>query len=290
MIRALQSISSLFSCRSGCCPGIVRSMSEPDVYPNAPVVLVAVEVRHPTADALTPAENRAMKSRLSEHLPIERSGQQVSVQLLAGAPVSTATTEHFPRYVNRDMTLSVSIRREAVVIEASRYPGWEEFRALVYQALDARTEVAPIAGVERLGLRYIDEVRIPGDDEVDWAEWIHPSLLGPTLPSAVDLPISQWQGLGIYGVQPGNTLVFRYGPREGFAIDPSSDLRRVKQADAGLFFLMDIDSFWTPNGPIPEYDREMMVSTCDTLHTPARTLFEGMITDRLRDEVLRANG
>ena len=28
---------------------------------------------------------------------------------------------------------------------------------------------------------------------------------------------------------------------------------------------------------------------CDQLHAPIRTLFEGLITDKLRDEVFRSN-
>ena len=264
-------------------------MNEHEVYPHAPVVLVALEVRHPTADPLTPSESRAIKKLLSDQLPIERPGAQVNVQITSGAASPATTIEHFPRYINRETTLSVSIRQDAIVIEASRYPGWEEFRALALHALDARMQIAPIVGVERVGIRYIDEIRTPDSGEVDWADWIHPSLLGPNS-SIVDLPISQWQGLGIYGSQPGNMLAFRYGPREGYAVDPSSDLRRVKPADGGLFFLMDIDSFWTPDGAIPEYDRDLMLSTCNDLHTPVRALFEEMITDRLRDEVLRNNG
>jgi uncharacterized protein (TIGR04255 family) len=264
-------------------------MNEHEVYPNAPVVLVALEVRHPTADPLTPTESRAIKKLLSDQLPIERPGQQMNVQIMPGAASpATTTTEHFPRYINRETTLSVSIRKEAITIEASRYPGWEEFRALALSALDARMEIAPIAGVERVGIRYVDEIRIPDNGEVDWADWIHLSLLGPNS-SIIDLPINQWQGVGIYGSQPGNMLVLRYGPREGFAVDPSSDLRRVKPTDGGPFFLMDVDSFWTPDGAIPEYDRDLLLATCNDLHMPVRALFEGLITDRLRDEVLRSN-
>lgn len=265
-------------------------MNEREVYPNAPVVLVALEIRHPTADPLTPSESRAIKKLLGEELPIERPGQEVAIQIgpgVGGPPIST--TETFPRYLNRESTMAVSIRKEALVVEASRYPGWEEFRRVVFLALDARMQVAPIVGLERVGVRYIDEIRIPGEGSVEWGEWIHPSLLGPSVPDKVGLPISQWQGLGIYGSQPGNMLVFRYGPREGFAVDPSSDLRRVKPVQAGSFFLMDIDSFWTPDGPIPEYDRDGLMETCNQLHAPVRTLFEGMITDRLRDEVLRSD-
>ena len=146
-----------------------------------------------------------------------------------------------------------------------------------------------MAGVERAGLRYINEVRVPTDGDIDWAEWMHPSLLGPRSNTKIEPPLGQWQGVGIYGSQPGQMLVFRYGPREGFAIDPSSDLRRVRRTDGGPFFLIDIDSFWTPADAVPEYERDMLMAQCDELHEPIRTLFEGIITDRLRDEVFRTN-
>ena len=262
-------------------------MSEPVVYENAPVVLVALEVRHPIADPLTAAEIRAIKNLLSDVFPIERPGQLL--QVIAGGAGSTTTTESYPRFVNRQMTLAVSVKREAIVIEASAYPGWPKFRELVERALEARQAIAPIVGADRIGLRYIDEVRVPVGAEIDWSQWISPALLAPELPKAVNLPVVQWQGLTVYGDQPNKTLVFRYGAREGFAVDPSSDLRRVRPADGGPFFLMDIDSFWTLDGPLPEYDRDMLMSTCDVLHEPVRMLFESMITNKLRDEVLRGN-
>ena len=127
------------------------------------------------------------------------------------------------------------------------------------------------------------------DGEIDWAEWMHPSLLGPRSNTKIELPLGQWQGIGIYGSQPGQMLLLRYGPREGVAVDPSSDLRRIQRTDNGPFFLIDIDSFWAPADAVPEYERDMLIARCDELHEPIRTLFEGIITDRLRDEVFRIN-
>ena len=260
------------------------------MYTNAPIVLVAVEIRHPIADALTPPENRALKHLLSERVPIERPGQVVAVEFAPGSAVPpTPVTERFPRYMNRDMTLAVSIRKEAATVEATRYTGWQEFKELVMQVLDARMKVAPIAGVERVGVRYINEIRPPGNPEIQWDQWIHPSLLGPSPTSAINLPLSQWQGLAVYGSPPGQMLLFRYGPRQGFAVDPASDLRQIKRSDGGGYFLMDIDSFWTPEGPLPEYDHDALTTIFDQLHSPARVLFEEMITERLRGEVLRSD-
>lgn len=50
---------------------------------------------------------------------------------------------------------------------------------------------------------------------------------------------------------------------------------------------MDIDSFWAPSDGFPEFDIEMLLAMCDDLHAPVRSLFERLITDRLRKEVLR---
>lgn len=266
-------------------------MSEREVYERAPVVLVALEVRHPVADPLTPAEHRVIKKRLSVRFPIELSGQLTNFQITPGtATQPEVTSERFPRFLDRTKTLLVSLRREALVIEASRYPGWSEFRELVTEALDARMETAPVAGVERIGLRYINEIRVPPSGETDWAEWVAPSLLGPRSDAQIALPLGQWQGMGIYGSQPGQMLVLRYGPRDGFAVDPSSDLRRLHPIEGGPFFLIDIDSFWTPEDAVPEYEREKVIARCNELHEPARALFESVVTNRLREEVFRTDG
>lgn len=263
-------------------------MDEHEVYPKAPVVLTALEVRHPTADQLTPAEVRSIKKRLSEHFPLESTGQATNVQLVAGASTPDVNIEIFPRFLNRTKTMAASFKREAIVLETSHYPGWMKFSELVVVALEGRHETSPVDGVERIGLRYIDEIRVGVNDGTDWAEWIADSLLGP--PSdAIDLQLTEWQGVGVYGTQPGQTLIMRYGPRSGYAVDPNSDLRRIRPSDGGPFFLIDIDSFWTPDGEVPEFDRDMLMSRCEDLHGPIRRLFEGVITDRLRNEVLRAN-
>lgn len=264
---------------------------EREVYPNAPVVLVALEVRHPTTDPLTPAQRNTIKRRLSSHVPIMRTGQlqQVTVVQAVGGPpaVPDLRAEELPRYFSRDKTAAVSVGAEAVVIETTRYVRWEQLRSLVADVLEVRQEIGGVDGVERVGLRYIDEIRVPGGPEQGWAPWVHPTLLGPALVAdELGLTAAQWQGMSAFTPGPERTVVLRYGPREGFAVDPGGDLKRSTPTP-GPFFLMDIDSFWTPSEGIPEFDVKALLSTCDELHAPVRRLFERLITDRLREEVLR---
>lgn len=271
-------------CCFGCCPGIVRSMNEREIYPNAPVVLVALEMRHPVSESLTPSDVRAIKARLRDHTPIARNAQMLSGAVVAGAQSQPAPTiEQFTRLVNRQTTIAVSFRREALVVEASVYPGWESFRVIVSDAIDARMAVAPVDGVERVGVRYIDEIRVPADGEPDWSEWVSPSLLGPASTEPISLALTQWQGVAVYGGNPGHMMVLRYGPSSGFAVDPSSELKRGKPTEGGPFFLMDVDSFWTPGDSIPEVDRDTLIAICNDLHAPVSTLFEGLIQPKLRE-------
>lgn len=47
--------------------------------------------------------------------------------------------------------------------------------------VDARAQVSSIVGLERIGLRYILELRVPAgvDGRIEWSNWIDEQLLGP---------------------------------------------------------------------------------------------------------------
>lgn len=265
---------------------------EREFYPNAPVVLVAMEVRHPSADPLTPAQRNTIKKRLGNHVPIMRMGQlqQLTVMQPGGGPPAAPELriEEFPRYVSRDSATAVSFRGEAVVVETTRYATWEQLRALVVDAIEARQDVGAVDGVERVGLRYVNEIRIPGGLEQGWAPWLDHTLLGPA-PVGDDLGMTaaQWQGLSVFTPGPERSVVLRYGPREGFAVDPSGDLKRSTVVP-GPFFLIDIDSFWVPGEGVPEFDVKALMGICDELHAPVGRLFERIVSNRAREEVFRS--
>jgi uncharacterized protein (TIGR04255 family) len=174
-----------------------------------------------------------------------------------------------------------------VVVETTAYPGWDKFKSIASEALAARMQVSPVDAVERIGLRYIDEVRVPnGEDTIKWTQWLSESVMAPSPPDDVALPLAQWQGVAIYGTQPGHMMLMRYGPQNGLAVNfEGGDLRRAQSADPGPFFLIDIDSFWTPTDELAEVDVDRVMATCEEVHQPVRSLFESLVKDKLRDEV-----
>ncbi|WP_407689696.1 TIGR04255 family protein [Mycobacterium sp. HUMS_1102779] len=256
--------------------------------PNAPVALVTMEVRHPATDSLNESSSGQLKHLLADHLPIERQAQDVAWGMGAGgSPQPTA--ERFTRYVNRDNTLAASMKNQAVVIETTAYSNFEALLEIVMQVVDARSQVSSLVGVERIGLRYVLEVRVPVgvDGRVEWANWIAEPLLGPQRIAPAGLMLTEWQGAAVYReANPGKSMIVRYGPGMGQALDQSYHLRRTMPTQQGPFFLLDIDSFWTPTGAIPEYDRNAVLTTFQDLYDPARTVFQEMLTSRLKDDLL----
>lgn len=279
-------------------------MSDREVYPNAPLVLVAAEIRHPGADALDASQQAKIKRALAKTLPLSRPVTRTNVMAMAGGPTQM-TQATSPRFTSRDRTTSATFHPEAVVVETTRYGQFERLLDLVSLSLDARLAVGSVDGLERIGLRYIDEIRVPEvtDDPTSWAQWVDSSLLGPaSVVAPLGLRAAQWQGVAVFsatshasattnaGPEAGkggeDSLVLRYGPGDGYAVDPGGDLKR-SAPPPGPYFLLDIDSFWTSADQVPPLDRDELLADAVRLHAPVRVLFESLITERLREEVLR---
>jgi uncharacterized protein (TIGR04255 family) len=267
---------------------MLRKMSVDAASPKAPVALVTMEIRHPATDSLTESSSGELRRLLAEHLPIERQAQDVAWGMGAGgSPAPQA--ERFVRFVNRDNTLAASMKSQAITVETTAYTNFEQLLQTMMQVIDARSSVSDIVGVERLGLRYVLEIHVPVGvaGHVEWANWIAEPLLGPQQIAPAGLTLTEWQGAAVYReAQPGRSMIVRYGPGMGQALDASYHLRRTMPVEQGPFFLMDIDSFWTPTGSIPEFDRNAALVTFQDLYEPARAVFQEMLTSRLKEDLL----
>lgn len=256
-------------------------------YVNPTVALVALELRHPESNPISTLAQAKLKQLLSVQLPLFRPVTTNTIQATPNTqPIMTSETD--PRYLNRDRTASVTYRKSSIQVETTRYTTYADFRKLARLAMSARQEVDKIDGVERLGIRYINEIRAPdgGPDLASWEPWISHQLLGPaTFAEPDSTGPTHMQALVTYQVDESANVALRYGVAEGYAVDPGGELKRPTPPPTS-FFLLDIDSFWMATNDIPEFSVEEIVATCDRVHTPVRKLFDAVTTDRLRKEVL----
>jgi uncharacterized protein (TIGR04255 family) len=267
----------------------VSVVGERTVYPSPSIVLVAFELRHTETDPLGSEALTSIRAALRDVLPVSRTYEATTIAAQPGASPQV-TQETAPQFMSRDRTLAVTFHAGVLRIEVTRYRRYEHIRDLVRRAVTARCEVSDVDSFNRIGLRYIDEIRVPDPnrDGVPWQGWVDDTLLGPVQHGeSLRLSAREWQGIVAYASGEHRYLVLRYGPRVGRAVEAAGDLTISHQGE-GPFFLLDIDSYWEPVEFIA-FSPEVILSETDMLHTPVGELFETLITDRLRMEVLGAS-
>ncbi len=273
---------------------VCMAAEEHEVYPRAPVAFVTVEVRFPgeAGQGIHSVVQRAFRDVLGDEWVIEQLTQQeLTLGInIGGPPSQTVRAVNIPRFTVRDRTSAVVLTTNSMTIETTRYGSWPGFRSVIERALRATADLVEPDGVARVGMRYVDEIRVPeaGESWSAWARWLSPGVLAPASEAmeSAGYPPLTWTGATQYSIGPGRQLVLRYGPQNGYAVNPSGPLRRPNPPPPGPFFLLDFDSFWEPS-TIPVFDVEELLGTCDELRLPTRALFDQIVTDMLKDDVFR---
>ena len=264
-----------------------------EVYPNPSIVQTAVEIKHDRCEPLDSSQRSVVSNLLREALPLAVEEMSIDFEFHQpdGESLPVPHPLGFPayRWVSRDRRTAATFQQDSVLLETTDYQGYSSLRPLVELVHKARARAGEPNGVERIGLRYVDEIRVPDfvDSEIDWSAWVDSSLLGPRSLDRVDgLSAIGTQGISMFQNGRESILALRYGPGDGFAIESKPNLRRP-MGTPGPFFLLDIDSFWQASSEVPEWSTTDILERVDCLHAPIRLAFEELITDRLRNEVLR---
>lgn len=263
-------------------------MPEREVYVNAPLRLVTAEYRFPLSPLLSGDDVLSLLAKtLGSKLPIIEPAQSLQ---LVGPELSPQAVNSGYRLLTRDRMTAVTVTSSRLAVETTCYRHWADFREeYVKPALHALgDELGALAGLSRVGLRYINEIRIPSPPTSveEWLAYINRDLLAPArITSHGKLKTVQ---VALH-LQIGDQaeLLMRSGILEGHVVDGSGALRLPSPPESGPFFMIDIDSFWTAPGALDEWDTANTVAISDRLHDPIDQLFENCITEGLRENVLR---
>ncbi|MDR3202314.1 MAG: TIGR04255 family protein [Bifidobacteriaceae bacterium] len=268
------------------------------IYPNAPVVLAVFEVQHLPTPPLQGRDLGRAQDSLQDVAPLHRVDMARQLQgqfdLKGGVnPQVTAQTQAVSvhRFYTRARELAISYSPASFSLEVSVYRGWNRFADALRRGLEAIARpdgTLRIDGIERIGLRYLDEVRVPGRvPGAGWSDWISPELLPPKPPEGFSL--LQQQSLAQYGVNHGaDSVTLRYGVVNGPSAFVSTPHLARPAAPVAPYFLLDTDASWMakPGEPLAEPAVEALATVAHRLHAAAKAMFENSITDKLRNEVL----
>lgn len=255
-----------------------------EVYPNAPLALVAAEVRYTYAPRLrTPDVWDAIQMDLEEILPIRRP-QQMKVTMSVGAQQTISSQlEQVLRLTDRKSTTALTVTPEATTFETTAYSEYPQFRATLEKVLESIHAQGKVAAVERVGLRYIDEIRVPEPitDARSWADWVNPDLLAALAIGSG--PVLGAEGLIQYDLSDGRRMDLRWAAVDGQSIVGNDPLKRVVPPP-GPFFVLDWDSYMTTETEhILDFVPGALIDVVNQLHSPVGDAFQNTVTDRLRD-------
>ena len=117
---------------------------------------------------------------------VNRSKSEVRIQKTPQGPVKDTRTTNFTEhnYRTEDNLRRIALCGEYLFYETRVYEGFDAARDAFLDVLDAAAERYTGLKIRRLGMRYINEVRLPEADAGQglgadfWEKYINPSLLG----------------------------------------------------------------------------------------------------------------
>ena len=214
-----------------------------------------------------------------ERNSINRSRTEVRVQKTPQGPVRDTRTINFleHNFWTEGRTMHAAVCSEYVFLSQPRYEGYAGLRDGFLELMDAMQSQFPALKVRRLGMRYVNEIKLPEADAGPglgadfWEHYVNPWLLGGLRFAANDGALARHMCTTElnYGT---DRATIRYGIFNGEY--PRPNRRRE--------FILDTDTYCqTPMDPAA------VAAKLDEYHAAACQVFEAAVTDALRARMNR---
>ncbi len=149
------------------------------------------------------------------------------------------------------------------------YPTWNGFRSIIEKCWNNLLEIIDIKGLERVSLRYINQVQLPFESiEIEEYFEFYP-YIGERLPQT-----------------PSYFIVSAEFPYDGGRDKCRVQLTPGIVGDSELAFILDIDYFLARQRDI---DISTVMDWIEKAHGRVEEVFEGCITDKLRETFGRSH-
>jgi uncharacterized protein (TIGR04255 family) len=257
-----------------------------EVFPNAPLALVTAEVRFTDAPRLRQEETLThIAIALEDRFPLTERLADFNIQQVSGAPPRVEQRVGLV-LINDARTESLTITSSSLSYETTTYHEFDDLRTGVAAGCDALLALQVRAGLVRVGLRYIDEIRVPEPvvDVRGWSKWIDGRLVGALSLGPEDAPVGHAQGLVTFDLGSGMKFNLQYAAlTEGQAVDPPFLQRRHAVVTREPLFVLDFDGYYEFGRDVAvRLDRQVVEDILTDIHVPSGASFQRAITDDAR--------
>jgi len=235
-------------------------------YHNPPIIEALCDFRFEPGAPWDMAIPGLVYEKIRDRFPKRQQTRTLEVSIAAG-PESIGQqvlTIDLMQFLRGDEKALIQVGPNRLIVNHLKpYPTWQEFLPLIRQGFDAYLAAANPKGIQRIGLRYLNRIEIPGErtDLEDRFEFR--PFVGARLP--------QDYGPFIVGIQ--------------IPFEDSRDLLRLQLASATvgtpgtIAVMLDLDYFLAQPGGVSQED---VFKWTEIAHAHVEEVFEACITDRLR--------
>lgn len=238
----------------------------PTTYSSPPIIEAVCEFRLTRNTAWDPAVPGLIYEQLKEHFPLREQRIIQEIQISGGTEGPREERRILERalFLTNDKRSFVQVGQHILAVNRLKpYLSWGEFKPQIELGFDTLSKVVEIAGLERIGLCYINRIEIPGE-RVDLDEYFDfRPFVGERLPQDLSSILLGCQ----------------------FAFEEDRDRCQVRLRDAvadessNSAFLLDIDYSTAVAESIRPAEALEWV---DEAHQHVEDVFEGCISDALR--------
>ena len=248
-------------------------------YANAPLREVICQLRFPAILSIGSNEPADFQEAIRQEFPIYAAKQEVAPPRLVGVGAPNARLETPPaitnyNFISADNLWKINLTKDFIALSTLRYTSWREFAAQLDKPLAAFIRIYRPAFFERIGLRYVNILSRQklGLEGTPWRDLLQPAYLSVLDEEDVDERMVGKCALDLE-LRPDSSCLAKIhaGPGMVKAKQPGAP------ADQETKFILDLDL--SMGGKIAP---NLAPGAMETLHGHCTRLFEGAITDVLR--------
>ena len=241
-------------------------------YEKAPLHEVICQLRFPTILSINSKEPADFQELIRKDYPKYARRQEMSPAMKNNPEATPINNYHF---FSEDGLWKLNLTQNFIALSTLRYSNWEEFSRYLDTALAAFTRTYEPAHFLRVGLRYLNIVsrKNLGVEETAWADLITPTYLGVLTNEDV-----QEDNI----IQNNCNLQLKLDStcqahiRSGLGLLKNNTPGAAQDSEKKLILDFDLSMGGTTSPALA-------APALETLHGHATRLFEGAVTDRLRD-------
>jgi uncharacterized protein (TIGR04255 family) len=240
---------------------------------GSPLIYVVAQVRFSAVVAIEKYVPEIQEQLRHKGFPRFVRGQQHEIAIQPDGAPKFSAVERF-EFQNKEASLGIVLQSNSVVVHTNSYSNYEAFEEHTKTALMAVHRIVNISLSERIGLRYVNLIRLESGER--WTDYLHRGLLGLD-PDSVG--VRKWvSGSQFLGETAVGQLAIRCSQSEQpFPPDLlTSSLKYSMALDKGeVVTILDLDHFLEQAS---DFKVSAAMSTLEQLHEGLDKVFMTAVT------------